>query len=290
MYIYFITLLSLSSEKDFGCNYHLKESFTGCFSHDFSCESCDWEERISHRNQKSSVAHGQLNKNQEGLRPCARSTWAGGRRSVIHWEKETGIEKEQIRVAMVGEEHLRHAAVTFHHDIWGERRHRWTEQSSLLQPPPPTALCELLPSKTECSPVYSTSDATCNHTKQIHISIICGCFRHVAQIEAQLTGIHSLIHWFVRVIKVSLDTLWGAGLKPTGGGERLKTSRQTCCWCNFMCKDKCGGWMEVEFTSCCHVFSCLQTNFKKLATLELCWGFAAPQWGKILFYVPLIQQ
>lgn len=31
-----------------------------------------------------------------------------------------GIEKDQIKVVMEEEEHLRHAAVTFHHDICGE--------------------------------------------------------------------------------------------------------------------------------------------------------------------------
>lgn len=56
------------------------------------------------------------NKSPEGLRPCKSCTWARGRWSIIHWEKEKGIEKEQI--GEEGEGHLRHAAVTFQHDIW----------------------------------------------------------------------------------------------------------------------------------------------------------------------------
>lgn len=59
------------------------------------------------------------NKSPEGLRPCKSCTWARGRWSIIHWEKEKGIEKEQIGEAVEeGEGHLCHAAVTFQHDIW----------------------------------------------------------------------------------------------------------------------------------------------------------------------------
>ena len=60
---------------------------------------------------------------------------------------------------------MRHAAVTFHHDIW--RKGDTSGQSNPLYPgfshPWLFAKCKLLPLKTECSQVYSTSAATYDH-------------------------------------------------------------------------------------------------------------------------------
>lgn len=100
------------------------------------------------------------NKSPEGLRPCKSCTWARGRWSIIHWEKEKGIEKKQtgeaVEAVEEGEGLLRHAAVTFQHDIWRMGDSGRLSHSFHLSFP---ARCEWLKLKAECSHVYSTSAA-----------------------------------------------------------------------------------------------------------------------------------
>lgn len=142
--------------------------------------------------------------NPQGLRPCKSGTWAGGRGSVIHLQKETGIEKEQIRVAMEEEEHLRHTAVNFHQDIW--RRILFTPGS----PSHGSVKCELLQPKTGYSQVYSTSARTYGHNT-VYSKYTSAWNVAVSTVSTDWSSPQEIIH----VSKMSFGTHWRAVSEET---------------------------------------------------------------------------